>query len=70
MELSIELLKDDCWKEGHYEQTFRKFQKAAKTEFMCGNYENSERLLNHLLDHARTDLDKAECLAEQMVFLS
>ncbi len=68
--LSRELLPDDCWVEGHYERTFRIFQKSAKTELMCGNYESSERLLNHLLDHAKTDLDKAECLAEQTTSLS
>lgn len=68
--LSRDLLPDDCWSEDHYERTFRIFQKSAKTELMCGNYENSERLLNQLLDHAKTDLDKAECLAEQTTSLS
>ncbi len=37
---------------------------------MCGHYENSEKLLNQLLEHAKTDLDKAECLAEQTTSLS
>ncbi|MBI2958134.1 MAG: AAA family ATPase, partial [Chloroflexi bacterium] len=69
-DLSLRLLPESCWEEGRYEQTFRVFQKAAKTELMCGHYENSERLLTHLLDHARTDLDKAECLAEQTTSLS
>ncbi|OPY61336.1 MAG: putative sensor histidine kinase pdtaS [Pelotomaculum sp. PtaU1.Bin065] len=68
--LSRELLPDNCWEDDHYKRTFRIFQKAAKTELMCGNYVNSERLLNHLLDHAKTDLDKAECLAEQTTTLS
>jgi predicted ATPase/two-component sensor histidine kinase/tRNA A-37 threonylcarbamoyl transferase component Bud32 len=68
--LSRELLPDSCWEDGHYERTFRIFQKAAKTELMCGNYGNSERLLNLLLDYAKTDLDKAECLAEQTTSLS
>lgn len=68
--LSRELLPDDCWDDSHYERTFRIFQKGAKTELMCGNYENSERLLTVLLDHAKTDLDKAECLAEQTTSLS
>ena len=45
-------------------------RRAAKTELMCGNYGNSERLLTELLDHAKTDLDKAECLAEQTTSLS
>ncbi|OGU17855.1 MAG: hypothetical protein A2076_15085 [Geobacteraceae bacterium GWC2_53_11] len=68
--LSLSLLPDDCWDADHYERTFRIFQKAAKTELMCGNYERSERLLSRLLDHAASDLDKAECLAEQTTSLS
>ncbi|MDX9821909.1 MAG: AAA family ATPase, partial [Syntrophales bacterium] len=68
--ISRELLPADCWENGHYERTFRIFQKAAKTELMCGNYGNSEKLLNELLRHAKTDLDKAECLAEQTTSLS
>ncbi len=68
--ISLELLPPDCWEDEHYERTFRKFQKAAKTELMCGNSEKSERLLNELLDHARSELDKVECLAEQTVSLS
>jgi predicted ATPase/two-component sensor histidine kinase/tRNA A-37 threonylcarbamoyl transferase component Bud32 len=68
--LSRELLPEDCWENQRYERTFRIFQKAAKTELMCGNYEHSERLLNELLDHAKTDLDRVECLAEQTTSLS
>ncbi|MBI4303370.1 MAG: AAA family ATPase [Chloroflexi bacterium] len=68
--LSLRLLPADCWEEDHYEDTFRIFQKAAKAELMCGNYEKSEKLLTQLLDHAKTDLDKAECLAEQTTSLS
>ena len=68
--LSCELLPEDCWEDKHYEQAFRVYQKTAKTELMCGNYEKSERLLSLLLEHARTDLDKAECLAEQTTSLS
>lgn len=67
---SRELLPDNCWKDDHYEPTFKIFKKAAKTELMCGNYTSSEKLLNQLLDHAKTDLDKAECLAEQTTSLS
>lgn len=68
--LAGKLLPEDCWEDGHYEGTFRILQKTAKTELMFGNYVKSERLLNELLDHARTDLDKAECLAEQTTSLS
>ncbi|MDD5205945.1 MAG: PAS domain S-box protein, partial [Desulfobacterales bacterium] len=68
--LSRAMLPGDCWEEGRYDRTFRIYQRAAKTELMCGNYGNSERLLAELLDHAKTDLDKAECLAEQTTSLS
>jgi PAS domain S-box-containing protein len=68
--LSRELLPVGCWEDGRYERTFRIHQKTAKTELMCGNYARSEKLLNELLDHAKTDLDKAECLAEQTTSLS
>ncbi|MGB3225532.1 MAG: AAA family ATPase [Desulforhopalus sp.] len=68
--LSRQLLPDDCWQHVHYERTFQIFQKAAKTELMCGRHEESERLLNQLIKHAKTDLDRAECLAEQAISLS
>jgi len=68
--ISRTLLPEDCWNDAHYERTYRIFQKAAKTELMCGHYESSERLLSQLLDSAQTDLDKAECLAEQTTSLS
>ena len=67
---SKELLPESCWDNTHYERTFRIYQKAAKTELMCGNYEKSEKLLTQLLEHAKSDLDKAECLAEQTTSLS
>jgi PAS domain S-box-containing protein len=66
---SLDLLPDDSW-EGQYDRTFKGFQKLAKTELMCGGYEISEKLLDQLLDHAKTDLDKAEALAEQTTSLS
>lgn len=66
---SISLLPNDCWNE-QYDRTFKIFQKLAKTELMCGRYDHSEKLLNQLLDHAKTDLDKAEALAEQTTSLS
>ena len=66
---SLELLPADSW-EVVYERTYRIYQKLAKSELMCGNYENSEMLLNQLLNHAKSDLDKAEALAEQTTSLS
>ncbi|MCJ7617787.1 MAG: AAA family ATPase [Desulfobacterales bacterium] len=66
---SLKLLPEDFWVI-QYDRTFKIFQKLAKTELMCGEYEISEKLLNQLVDHAKTDLDKAEALAEQTTSLS
>ena len=62
-------MPDDCW-EVQYDRTFKIYRKLAKTELMCGKYENSEKLLNQLLERAKTDPDKAEALAEQTTSLS
>ena len=66
---SRELLPKEAWTL-HYERTFRVYQKLAKTELMVGKYESSERLLDQLLESAKSDLDKAEALAEQTTSLS
>lgn len=66
---ALNFLPDDCWSV-QYERTFKIYQKLAKTELMTGEYESSEKLLNLLLENARTDLDKAEALAEQTTSLS
>ncbi|MGZ5001444.1 MAG: ATP-binding protein, partial [Methylomonas sp.] len=62
-------LPQDCW-ERAYDLTYRIHQRLAKTDLMCGRYEHSEVLLNHLIEHAVSDLDKAEALAEQTTSLS
>lgn len=62
-------LPPDSW-ETTYEMTFRIYQRLAKTDLMCGRYEASEALLNQLIEHAVSDLDKAEALAEQTTSLS
>ncbi len=68
--LARELLPESRWDEEYYPATFKVYQKAAKTQLMSGNYEASKGILGELLDHAKTDLDKAECLAEQTTSLS
>jgi signal transduction histidine kinase/serine/threonine protein kinase len=62
-------LPDDCWQQA-YDLSFRIYQRLAKTELMRGRYEKSEVLLNHLIEHAVSDLDKTEALAEQTTSLS
>lgn len=62
-------LPSSSWDQA-YELTYRIFQRLAKTNLMCGQYESSEALLNQLIEHAVSDLDKAEALAEQTTSLS
>jgi signal transduction histidine kinase/serine/threonine protein kinase/tetratricopeptide (TPR) repeat protein len=62
-------LPENCWEQA-YDLTFRIYQRLAKTNLMCGRYEVSEKLLNHLVEHAVSNLDKAEALAEQTTSLS
>lgn len=62
-------LPEDCW-ESAYQLTFRLYQRLAKTDLMCGRYDSSENLLNELIQHAVSDFDKAEALAEQTTSLS
>jgi len=62
-------LPADCW-EIAYERTFRIYQRLAKTDLMCGRHEASQSLLDQLIEHAVSDLDKAEALAEQTTSLS
>ncbi|PPD25455.1 MAG: phytochrome sensor protein, partial [Methylomonas sp.] len=62
-------LPDGSWQHS-YELSFRIYQKLAKTNLMCGRYEQSEALLEQLLQHAANDLDKAEALADQTTSLS
>jgi len=65
----LKLLSEKAWND-HYSLMYRLHQKLAKTELMCGRYEQSEVLLNELLQRAVDDLDRAEALAEQTTSLS
>ncbi|NJA05345.1 AAA family ATPase [Methylococcaceae bacterium WWC4] len=68
-EMAHRYLPGDCWTQT-YELTFRIYQRLAKTDLMRGRYDSSEALLNQLIEHAVSDLDKAEALAEQTTSLS
>ncbi|MDP2099909.1 MAG: AAA family ATPase [Methylobacter sp.] len=65
----LDLLPETAW-HTQYPLMFRLHQKLAKTELMCGRYEQSEILLNELLKQAKNDMDRAEALAEQTTSLS
>ena len=65
----LDLLPETAWN-AQYPLMFRLHQKLAKTELMCGRHEQSEILLNALLKQAKSDMDRAEALAEQTTSLS
>jgi len=65
----LALLSEQAWTD-HYSLMYLLHQKLAKTELMCGRYEQSEVLLNELLQRAADDMDRAEALAEQTTSLS
>ena len=67
--IAHDYLPEDSW-QTQYELTFRIYQRLAKTDLMCGCYEQSETLLNQLIANAVSDFDKAEALAEQTTSLS
>jgi signal transduction histidine kinase/tRNA A-37 threonylcarbamoyl transferase component Bud32 len=66
---ALGLLPGDAWTR-HYQATFHIHQKLAKTELMGGRYDQSERLIDTLVERAANDLDRAEALAEQTTSLS
>lgn len=66
---ALSLLLEDSW-DRLYRETFEIHQKLAKTELMCGRYDQSERLIETLIQRAADDLDRAEALAEQTTSLS
>jgi signal transduction histidine kinase/tetratricopeptide (TPR) repeat protein len=66
---SLNLLPADSWG-SHYQETFRVYQQLAKTELMCGRYDQSESLINTLVERAANNLDRAEALADQTTSLS
>lgn len=66
---AYQLLPEDCWQQ-NYALSFRIVKHLAKAELMCGRYQESEKLIDHLIEHAENDLDKTEALAEQTTSLS
>lgn len=58
------LLPEDSWNTD-YEFTFNVYKSLARSELTRGNQEESEALLNLLLEKSITDLDRAKCLYEQ-----
>jgi len=61
---SMALIPEDCW-ETDYTFAFSLYKHSARSELTLGNQERVEELLNELIKMSKTDLDRAECLAEQ-----
>ncbi|MDY6992399.1 MAG: serine/threonine-protein kinase PknK, partial [Pseudomonadota bacterium] len=53
----IELLKADCW-QTQYELTWALYVETAETSYLQGNFEYMEKIIENVLQHAKTLLDK------------
>ncbi len=54
----------------HYEFLFNLHKYLARTEMALGNQQAAEKILNTLIQEAKTELDKVDCLYEQTTGLS
>ncbi|MBF0242051.1 MAG: hypothetical protein HQK64_06160 [Desulfamplus sp.] len=52
----INVLKADCW-QSQYNLTLSIFEEAAEAAYLCGDYEEMERIAETVLQHAKTVLD-------------
>ncbi|MEE8289421.1 MAG: AAA family ATPase, partial [Nitrosomonadaceae bacterium] len=56
---SIDCIPTNMWVD-YYEQTFTMHTHLAEVEYLNGNFEKSEELIELLLNHAKSDIEKAE----------
>ena len=61
---SLALIPEDCW-ETEYDFTFSLYKELARSELTLGDQSRAEELLDELIRESKTDLDRADCLAEQ-----
>ena len=54
----VELLTDDSWQE-EYELTYGLYRELMQCEYLNLNYQESERFFSMLIEHARSNVDKA-----------
>ncbi|MEZ5429381.1 MAG: sigma 54-interacting transcriptional regulator [Pyrinomonadaceae bacterium] len=66
LETGAGLLGDEHW-ETDYELAFELNLETAVCEYLCGNFDGAERMLEVLLPKARTNLDRARVLNLKMV---
>ena len=63
---AFEFMPEKIWGT-NYNFSFSLLKNLAISELTLGNYKESEKLLNILIEKSRTDIDKAECFREQTV---
>lgn len=66
---SLALYPTDSW-DDDYEFLFSLHKYLARTAMAIGRQPESEAIINTLIQHSRSDLDKADCLYEQTTGLS
>jgi predicted ATPase len=59
LEAGISLVGEARW-ESDYEFTFALHLEAAECQYLCGNFDEAEKIFELLLSHAKTRLDKAK----------
>ena len=67
--ISMGLVPGNCW-EKEYDFAFSLYKELARSELTLGNQSSAEGLLNELIKKSKTDLDRAECSAEQTITLT
>ncbi|MDY6967647.1 MAG: PAS domain S-box protein [Spirochaetota bacterium] len=66
---SAELIDETIW-DTEYEFVYSLYKDLAMSELATGNQDASQALLETLLEKSKTDLDRAECLADQAANLT
>jgi PAS domain S-box-containing protein len=60
LQTGIQLLADNAWQPSYYELTLTLYNETAETAYLCGQFELAERLLQQVLQQAKTVLDKVK----------
>eukprot|EP01114_Cavostelium_apophysatum_P015319 TRINITY_DN4142_c0_g4_i1.p1 TRINITY_DN4142_c0_g4~~TRINITY_DN4142_c0_g4_i1.p1 ORF type:complete len:1401 (-),score=353.88 TRINITY_DN4142_c0_g4_i1:71-4240(-) len=53
--------KSTTWT-NHYSMTYESYKQKAELEYLTSNYQASEETISHILEHTKTDIDKAQVL--------
>ncbi len=63
----ISLLPKNCWQQC-YDLTYSLYFECSQCEYLCGNFNNAEKLFEILLSYAATNLKKSEIYLLKMAF--